>query len=106
MEGKQADKTPLNDDWEVLGSASRFKTAFDVYDSKNKLVVFSGDLFFPSIRKYTLINKVHSYLLFIVSTHFEGEQMIFPFETLNVDINCLGNHELDHGMDTAIHLMS
>lgn len=51
LEGKQADKTPVNDDWEVMASAGRFKTAFDVYNSKEKLVVFSGDLFFPSIRK-------------------------------------------------------
>ena len=54
IEGKQPDKTPTNDDWEVLGGAGRFKTAFDIYDSKNKLVVFSGDLFFPSIRKFII----------------------------------------------------
>ena len=31
--------------------------------------------------------------------------MVMPFEQLNVDISCLGNHELDHGMDQAIALM-
>ena len=66
----------------TIGSAARFKTAFDLYDSKNKLVIFSGDLFFPSM----------------LSTLFEGEQMVFPFEQLNVDISCLGNHELDFGI--------
>jgi len=34
----------------------------------------------------------------MLSTLFEGEQMIFPFEKLNVDISCLGNHELDFGI--------
>lgn len=32
--------------------------------------------------------------------------MVFPFETLNVDISCLGNHELDHGLETAVNLMA
>ena len=32
--------------------------------------------------------------------------MIFPFETLNTDVSCLGNHELDHGIDTAEKLMA
>ena len=36
----------------VLGGAHRFRTALDKYNSKKRLVVFSGDLFFPSIRKY------------------------------------------------------
>ena len=30
------------------GGAARFKRAFDLYRSKDKLVFFSGDLFFPS----------------------------------------------------------
>ena len=64
-------------------SAARFVTAFDLYDSKNKLTLFSGDLFFPSN----------------LSTYYEGEQMIKPFNRLNVDISCLGNHELDNGID-------
>lgn len=36
-----------------------------------------------------------------MSTRFEGEQMIYPFENFNVDISCLGNHELDMGIDHA-----
>jgi len=40
-----------------LGGAARFVTAFDKYNSKNKLVIFSGDLFFPSN----------------LSTYYEGE---------------------------------
>ena len=51
LEGKQANKTKDDDEYEVLASASRFKTAFDIYGSEKKLVIFSGDLFFPSICK-------------------------------------------------------
>jgi len=39
---------PVDDMKTIVGGASRFKTAFDLYGSKNKLVLFSGDLFFPS----------------------------------------------------------
>ena len=31
--------------------------------------------------------------------------MVVPFETYNVDVNCLGNHELDYGWDVAVDLM-
>ena len=64
-------------------------SAFDTYNSKEKLVVFSGDLFFPSN----------------LSTFYEGEQMIVPFNRLNVDISCLGNHELDLGIEHAMDLI-
>ena len=30
------------------GGAARFKKAFDMYRSKEKLVLFTGDFFFPS----------------------------------------------------------
>jgi len=83
IEGKKGDT-------ELPAGAARFKSAFDLYDSKNKLVIFSGDLFFPSL----------------LSTYFEGEQMIMPFERLNVDVSCLGNHELDHGLKTAKELLA
>ena len=71
-------------------SAARFVTAFDLYDSKNKLTLFSGDLFFPSN----------------LSTYYEGEQMIKPFNRLNVDISCLGNHELDNGIEKCAELIA
>ena len=31
--------------------------------------------------------------------------MLMPFETFNVDVNCLGNHELDNGIEAAVELM-
>ena len=32
----------------VRGGVSRFATAMNLYNSKEKLTIFSGDLFFPS----------------------------------------------------------
>ena len=52
--------------------------------------MFSGDLFFPSN----------------LSTYFEGSQMILPFNRMNVDISCLGNHDFDHGVHIAKDLIS
>ena len=41
-----------------------------------------------------------------VSTKFEGQQMIYPFEQFNVDISCLGNHELDMGIEHGNNLIA
>ena len=32
--------------------------------------------------------------------------MIYPFEKFNVDISCLGNHEVDHGIKHAVDLIN
>lgn len=39
----------------IKAGAARFVSAFDQYGSKDKLVLFSGDLMFPSNRKYFLV---------------------------------------------------
>ena len=44
----------------IRAGAARFVSAFDQYNSKDKLVLFSGDLFFPSNRKFYLIFKLFS----------------------------------------------
>ena len=31
--------------------------------------------------------------------------MVAPFNRMNVDISCIGNHELDHGIEVAFDLM-
>jgi len=67
----------------LKGGVARFTNALTVYNSKEKLVAFSGDLFFPSR----------------MSTLFEGEQMVAPFNLMNVNVSCLGNHELDMGLE-------
>ena len=45
--------------------------------------MFSGDFLFPSN----------------LSTFFEGEQMFKPINSCNIDVSCLGNHELELGID-------
>ena len=37
-----------DDDGPIRAGVARFVSAFDAYKSKEKLVIFSGDLFFPS----------------------------------------------------------
>ena len=44
--------------------------------------------------------------LLIVSTYYEGEQMVKPFNMMNVDISCLGNHELDKGLPKGKQLIN
>jgi 5'-nucleotidase len=51
--------------------------------------LFSGDFFFPSN----------------LSTFFEGKQMIKPFNRLNINASCLGNHELEIGIEHGAELI-
>ena len=32
--------------------------------------------------------------------------MIVPFNRMNVDVSCIGNHELDHGFEVAKNLIN
>ena len=73
-----------------IKSMARFATAFEQYRSIEKLTLFSGDLFYPSN----------------LSTFYDGEQMVFPFNSLSVDISCLGNHEFDQGIAHAKKLIA
>ena len=47
------------------------------------LTIFSGDILSPSL----------------ISTMFKGEQMVPSFNACNVDVACIGNHELDFGIE-------
>ena len=67
----------------IVAGASRFVTAFEQRNMHQKLVLFSGDLFSPS----------H------LSTFLKGEQMVKVFNSLNVAVSCLGNHDLDFGIE-------
>ena len=40
-----------------------------------------------------------------MSTYYDGIQMVKPFNRLNVNISCLGNHELDMGLAKARELI-
>ena len=81
------------------GGAARFVTAMRHYQERaaaegiEYLTLFSGDLLGPSL----------------ISTMFEGEQMVTSFNKCNVDVACIGNHDLDFGieqMDLCLRLTS
>ena len=71
------------------GGAPRFVTTLRHFQNKAReegaevLTLFSGDLLSPSL----------------ISTLYEGEQMIKPFNRCRVDVACLGNHDLDFGIN-------
>jgi len=86
IEEKEVKKDEKNP---IVGGASRFIYALNKYGAKDRLVLFSGDLFFPSR----------------MSAFYGGEQIIKPFNLMNVDVSCLGNHELDNGPEVAKDLI-
>ena len=59
------------------------------HGSEDKLVLFSGDLFGPSLH----------------SIFVEGEQMVEVLNRSNVDVSCMGNHELDFGIERMQELI-
>jgi len=73
---------------EPVGGAARFITAAGKYKHLNPLVLFSGDIFSPS--KLAPIMK--------------GKHMLPFFENFKVDVGCVGNHDLDFGVERFIDL--
>lgn len=73
---------------EPVGGAARFITAAKQYDHLDPLVLFSGDIFSPSKLSNTM----------------KGKQMIQFFNLFKVDVSCLGNHDLDFGIERFINL--
>jgi len=80
----------------IAGGAPRFVTALNLAQKRAKewkqqlaengkqfgdITVFSGDLLSPSK----------------ISTTYEGEQMVAPFNACKVDVSMPGNHEFDFG---------
>ena len=37
---------------------------------------------------------------------FEGEQMVLPFNRMMVDVACIGNHDLDYGIDSMMKVLN
>ena len=37
---------------------------------------------------------------------FEGEQMVLPFNRMLVDVACIGNHDLDYGIDSMMKVLN
>src|SRR5690242_8840677 len=76
---------------EPVGGVARFKAALDSYKKYEPIILFSGDLFEPSLRNF--IKVLFLMAVTIVSTAFHGEQMIRPINSFKIDCACFGNHE-------------
>jgi 5'-nucleotidase len=74
---------------QIIGGAARFTTAFKRHNFQDKLVLFSGDIFGPSL----------------ISAHYTGSQMVDYLKTLNVECCCLGNHETEYGLNRMQELI-
>ena len=84
---------------EPVGGAARFLTAVKAVSQEvNPLVLFSGDIFAPSISKSRRQLKAESDMLFSVSTFTKGDQMVPVLNQLGVHCAVYGNH--DFGDDT------
>lgn len=55
---------------------------------ENNLLLFSGDCFSPSI----------------LTNIYEGKQMVYALNKLNIDVACYGNHEFDFDPETTENL--
>mmetsp|Transcript_12246 Transcript_12246/g.22156 ORF Transcript_12246/g.22156 Transcript_12246/m.22156 type:complete len:559 (+) Transcript_12246:50-1726(+) len=82
---------------EPVGGAARFTAKVREFErmrqreGKSKpLILFSGDAFSPSM----------------MSTVVKGKQMIPIFNALPVHYSCVGNHDLDHGVEAFTELIS
>ena len=42
----------------------------------------------------------------LISTQFEGEQMVLPFNKMQVDVACVGNHDLDFGINQMMKCLN
>ncbi|KAH0473406.1 MAG: hypothetical protein KVP17_001552 [Porospora cf. gigantea B] len=72
-----------------MGGISRFVTAVRRFANCNPLILFSGDLFNPSM----------------LSTLTRGRHMVPFFNLLKVHTACVGNHDLDFGVDQMEYLI-
>ena len=75
------------------GGAARFVTALDHYRNETDtetITLFAGDMFGPSL----------------ISTVFEGQQLVEPFNAMKVDAAVIGNHELDFGISRLEEIVS
>ncbi|XP_013098224.1 trifunctional nucleotide phosphoesterase protein YfkN isoform X1 [Stomoxys calcitrans] len=74
---------------EPIGGAARFCTAIRTFESDNPLVLFSGDIFSPSM----------------LSTFTQGEQMVPVLNAIGTHCAVFGNHDFDHGLDVLVELI-
>ncbi|XP_053966887.1 mannosylglucosyl-3-phosphoglycerate phosphatase isoform X2 [Anastrepha ludens] len=74
---------------EPVGGAARFCTAIKSFAHLEPLVLFSGDIFSPSM----------------LSTFTQGEQMIPVLKRTGTHCAVFGNHDFDHGLDVLVNLI-
>jgi len=99
MPGRAADTITLihyNDVYNVesrevepVGGAARFVTAVKGMQDLNPLILFSGDIFAPSI----------------MSTFTKGEQMVPVLNKIGTHCAVYGNHDFDFGLETLADLV-
>jgi 5'-nucleotidase len=76
---------------EPKGGAAYFNSLLQREKKKyqHPLTLFSGDAFAPSL----------------LSTEFDGENMIKPLNAFGIDLACLGNHDLDYELEHVRNLI-
>ncbi|XP_075168500.1 snake venom 5'-nucleotidase isoform X3 [Haematobia irritans] len=74
---------------EPIGGAARFCTAIRTFEGDNPLILFSGDVFSPSM----------------LSTFTQGEQMVPVLNAIGTHCAVFGNHDFDHGLDVLVELI-
>ncbi|XP_065369578.1 protein 5NUC isoform X1 [Calliphora vicina] len=74
---------------EPIGGAARFCTAIKTFQDEDPLVLFSGDIFSPSM----------------LSTFTQGEQMVPVLNAVGTHCAVFGNHDFDHGLDVLVELI-
>ena len=74
---------------EPKGGAAYFKAMLDKYRLNSTVTLFSGDAFAPAL----------------LSSEYEGENMIKPLNSFKIDVACFGNHDLDYELDHVVKLI-
>lgn len=75
---------------EPVGGALRFSTAVKSFAELNPLVLFSGDIFSPSM----------------LSNYTKGEQMVPVLNEVGTHCAVFGNHDFDFGLETLSKLVA
>ena len=94
---------------EPVGGAPRFLTAVKATsENVNPLILFSGDIFAPSISKSSLedYQELEKDLHFSVSTFTKGEQMVPVLNQLGVHCAVYGNHDFGENTEYIFNVVS
>lgn len=83
---------------EPVGGAARFCTAIKSFQHLSPMVLFSGDVFNPSMRRWNLRVAGGSFFegwnfVVAVSTFTKGQQMVPVLNSIGVHCAVFGNHD-------------